>query len=283
MNEYDCEKQDKRRNSFNPIRTMKSCCGIVGLFLVIIFLSARVVPPAHIGVVVTLGQIGKIPLESGLHITNPLASVILFTTKTQLMDSENNVPTIEGLNVELDVALLFHLDVTQVEQLYLKLGVQYEDVYIKSELASAVRGLTSEKSAKALYTAGRRELQTKLFDELHDKFSPRGIILEDVLLKAIKLPTQLTSAIEVKAQAEQESARMEFVLTKEKQEAERKQIEAEGIAGFQKIVSEGISEQLLAWKGIEATEKLAESSNSKVVIMGNGKNDLPVILSATSE
>jgi len=107
--------------------------------------------------------------------------------------------------------------------------------------------------------------------------------LEDVLLKAIKLPTQLTSAIEVKAQAEQESARMEFVLTKEKQEAERKQIEAEGIAGFQKIVSEGISEQLLAWKGIEATEKLAESSNSKVVIMGNGKNDLPVILSATSE
>merc|ERR1719399_688801 len=109
---------------------------------------------------------------------------------------------------------------------------------------------------------------------------PRGIIVEDVLLKAVRLPELLTHAIERKAQAEQDSARMEFVLAKERQEAERKSVEARGIASFQRIVSEGISPALLQWKGIEATEKLASSSNSKMVIMGNGKDSLPVLLGA---
>merc|ERR1719482_909786 len=111
---------------------------------------------------------------------------------------------------------------------------------------------------------------------------PRGVVLEDVLLKAVKLPSQLTHSIEQKAQAEQESARMEFVLTKERQEADRKAIEAKGIAAFQRIVSEGISPALLQWKGIEATERLAASTNSKVVIMGNSKDSLPVILGGDS-
>merc|ERR1739841_248441 len=104
-----------------------------------------------------------------------------------------------------------------------------------------------------------------------------------VLLKGIKLPKQLTDAIELKAQAEQESARMEFVLSKEKQEADRKKVEAAGISAFQKIVSEGISQQLLQWKGIEATEKLAQSTNSKIVVMGNSKDSLPVIMGAMTE
>merc|ERR1719482_292700 len=113
--------------------------------------------------------------------------------------------------------------------------------------------------------------------------APRGLIVEDVLLKAVRLPSLLTHAIELKAQAEQDSARMEFVLTKERQEAERKSVEAKGIAAFQRIVSEGISPALLQWKGIEATEKLAGSTNSKMVIMGNGKDSLPVLLGATGD
>merc|ERR1712100_561202 len=121
---------------------------------------------------------------------------------------------------------------------------------------------------------GQRELKAELADAL----KPRGIIVEDFLLKAIKLPDQLVRAIELKAQADQEAQRMEFVLQKEQQEAERKKIEAQGIADFQKIVSDGISPNLLKWKGIEATEKLAKSPNSKIVIMGNSKDSLPVIL-----
>merc|ERR1711903_224145 len=122
-------------------------------------------------------------------------------------------------------------------------------------------------------------IHNKLVEELKAKLEPRGISLEDVPLKGIKLPKQLIDAIELKAQAEQESARMELVLSKEKQEANRKKVEAEGISSFQRIVSEGISPALLQWKGIEATEKLAMSDNSKIVVMGNTKDSLPVLLS----
>merc|ERR1711975_137769 len=212
-----------------------------------------------------------------------MGNVVVFNTKTQLIYSENIVPTQEGMNVELDVSLLFHPEPTKVRALYLSIGESYEETVIMPELQSAVRGLTSEVSAKALYTSGRSEIRNKLMEELKAKLDPRGIVLEDVLLKGIKLPKQLTDAIELKAQAEQESARMEFVLTKEKQEAERKKLEASGVAAFQKIVSEGISEQLLMWKGIEATEKLAASTNAKIVVMGNSKDSLPVLLSASDD
>merc|ERR1712084_139532 len=108
---------------------------------------------------------------------------------------------------------------------------------------------------------------------------PRGIVLERVLLRGVTLPEQLKQSIEMKAKAEQEAERMRFVLQKEKQEADRKTIEAKGIADFQRIVTEGITPSLLQWKGIEATEKFTESSNSKLVIMGNSKASLPVMFS----
>lgn len=255
---------------------------VVVVFILLFISPFRVIPPATMAVVSTFGSVSPNTLSSGLHFVYPWSKTINFVTKTQLVDSENIVPTQEGLNVELDVAILFRLDPEGVRDLYLTLGTDYANVLIRPELASAVRGLTSEQSAKALYTSGRRIIQTNLFEELEAKFSKRNIILEDVLLKAIKLPKLLTDAIESKAKAEQESAVMEFVLTKEESEAKRKEIEAKGIAKFQTIVSEGISEQLLQWKGIEATEHLAHSDNAKLVIVGNGDNGLPVLLSAGS-
>lgn len=243
-----------------------------------LFSSIRIVPPAHVAVAVTIGSVASETSGSGVHLMNPLASLVIFSTKTTLYEQANHVPTKEGLTVDLDVALLFRIEPARARDIYLKLGQDFVNVVIQPELSSAVRGLTSEADAKALYTSGRSEMQKKLKAELTTVLEPRGIILEDVLLKAVTLPGQLTHSIELKAQAEQDSARMEFVLAKERQEAERKSIEARGIAQFQNIVSEGISPALLQWKGIEATEKLAESSNSKVVIMGNSKESLPVIL-----
>jgi len=257
-------------------------CGLT-LLCVAAFLAPtciRTVEPAHLGVVSVFGAVADYTLTSGLHFVNPMANVISFNLKTQLLYSENIVPTQEGLSVELDVSVLYHLNEEGVRSLFISLGVDYEKTLIEPELQSAVRGLTSEVSAKALYTSGRTDIRDKLMAELQAKLEPRGIMLEDVLLKGIKLPKQLIDAIELKAQAEQESARMEFVLSKEKQEAERKKLEAEGISSFQRIVSEGISPALLQWKGIEATEKLAMSDNSKIVVMGNTKNSLPVLLSA---
>lgn len=247
---------------------------------VILFVSSYIiVPPGTIAIVVTAGQV--VAYESGMHHKFPILSeVIEMTAKTQKLEQENDIPTKEGLSVRLDTAVLFRLDVTKAADLYKQVGENYVELIVAPETSSLVRGLTSESEAKALYSSGRNTMQTTLKSELTTKLSPKGIIIEDVLLKDIKLPDELSKAIELKAQAEQDAARMEFVLEKERQEAERKAIEAKGIADFQRIVSEGISAQLLQWKGVEATEKFANSPNTKIVIIGNDSGGLPVILSS---
>ena len=171
----------------------------------------------------------------------------------------------------------YAIDPKMAGEIYKTIGLNYASVLIEPEASSVIRGLTSESEAKALYSSGRHKIQDAVLNELDKTLGKQGIIVKNVLLKDLKLPASLSKAIELKAQAEQESARMEFVLTREKQEAERKAIEAQGIADFQRIVSEGISEQTLMWKGIEATETLANSPNSKIIIIGNSKGDLPVI------
>merc|ERR1711939_630027 len=144
------------------------------------------------------------PLGPGLALRNPISRVQLFSTKTQLSEEENFVPTKEGLTVELDTALLYRIDSASAPQLLQSVGERFADVIIKPEVRSIVRGLTSKSEAKALYTSGRDELQRELKAELADALKTRGIIVEDFLLKAIKLPDQLVRAIELKAQAEQD-------------------------------------------------------------------------------
>merc|ERR1712196_481616 len=141
------------------------CC-IGGLFVLWLFCSIRIVPPAHSGLVVTFGSVKDSTLTSGMHLVHPLASVVSINLKTQLVYSENIVPTQEGLNVELDVSLLYHIEPSKVLDLYLQLGEAFEETLVLPELQSAVRGLTSEVSAKALYTSGRTEIHDKLQKEL---------------------------------------------------------------------------------------------------------------------
>lgn len=281
----DADDLKKITRSGRPSAALSMKSLVIGLAMLLgyAFASIRIVPPAHVGIISVFGHVKNDVLPSGMHFTSPFAELLAFTTKTQLLEQQNHVPTKEGLTVDLDVAVLFRADEAKIRDIYLGLGVSYVAVLVQPELSSAVRGLTSEADAKALYTSGRLELQKKLKGELTAALQPRGIVVEDVLLKAVRLPDLLTHAIELKAQAEQDSARMEFILAKETQEAERKSVEARGIAAFQRIVSEGISPALLQWKGIEATEKLAASTNSKMVIMGNGKDSLPVLLGASAD
>ena len=138
----------------------------------------------------------------------------------------------------------------KAKMLYETVGENYRQVLVEPELASTIKGFTAATEASALYTGGRSELQTKLLAELKQGLGERGVIVEQVLLRSVKLPETLTASIELKAKAEQESIRMQYVLTREKQEAQRKAIEAQGIADFQKIVSQGISPRLLKWKGV---------------------------------
>jgi regulator of protease activity HflC (stomatin/prohibitin superfamily) len=249
------------------------------LTTILMLASLRTVPAGNLGMVVTFGHVDERPLTPGMHLTNPSARIVPFSVKTMLFEQHNTVPTQEGLLVGLDVALLFHIKRESVYEIYTTVGDNYEDVVISPLLASEVRGLTSQSEAKALYGVGRELIQSNLTTIMTDALAPRGIVVEKVLLRAIKLPELLRSSIEAKAQAEQAAEQMKFVLQKEQQEAERKTIEATGIADFQRIVSEGITPSLLQWKGIEATEKFSGSQNSKLVIMGNTQASLPVMLS----
>jgi len=138
--------------------------------------------------------------------------------------------------------------------------------------------VTASFQASALYSTERERLGMAIQEELARTVAVRGVIVESTPLRNVALPTQLTEAIEQKQRADQEAQRMEFILLKERQEADRKRIEAKGIADFQTIVAQGISEQLLRWKGIEATEKLSNSPNTKVIIVGAGKDGLPIIM-----
>ncbi len=237
-----------------------------------------IIPAGTVGVVDFLGVVSDKTLKPGVNIVNPMANIHKFTIKTQEIKEMMKVPSKEGLTVDLEISLLFKLTPDKANIIYKTIGPNYTEIILIPQFRSVVRGVTARYQAKALYTASREKLAKEIVDELASLVGPRGITVEAAPLRQIILPNRLKQAIEEKLQAEQESQRMQFILKKEKQEAERKRIEARGIADFQSIVSEGINEQLLKWKGIEATEKLANSPNTKIVIIGAGKDGLPIIL-----
>lgn len=237
-----------------------------------------VIPAGTVGVVDFLGMVSDNTLKPGVNVVNPVAKIYKFSIKTQEIKEVMKVPSKEGLTVDLEISLLFKLTPDKANIIYKTIGPNYTDIILIPQFRSVVRGVTARYEAKALYTASREKLASEIVEELDSLVRPRGITIEAAPLRQIVLPNRLTQAIEEKLQAEQESQRMQFVLKKEEQEAERKRIEAKGIADFQTIVSEGINEQLLKWKGIEATEKLANSPNAKIVVIGSGKDGLPIIL-----
>ncbi len=252
--------------------------GMIVAILVALLQCFTVIPAGHTGVIDFLGYVSDNTLKPGVSLVNPMAKVEKMSIKTQELKEVMNVPSEEGLGVELEISLLFKLNSEKANDIYKTVGPNYSDIILVPQFRSVVRGVTAKYEAKALYTASREKLAGEIVSELEKLVGPRGITIEQAPLRQITLPSRLKQSIEEKLQAEQESQRMQFVLQRESQEADRKRIEAKGIADFQEIVSKGISEQLLKWKGIEATEKLANSTNTKVVIIGSGKDGLPIIL-----
>ncbi len=264
-----------------PIKNLRLGIGkIVGAVVLLILLWTTVtsVPTGHVGVLALFGRVTGEVLPEGIHMVSPLKDVNKLSIQTQAMKESASVPSNEGLIMSLDTSLLFRLDAAKAAQVFQTIGRDYVTRVVEPNLRSAIRSVTSSHSANALYTGAREEVAMKIQDELVRLLSPRGIIVESVLLRDVQLPTMLKTSIEAKQQAEQDALRMNFVLQKEKQEAERKRIEAQGISDFQRIVAQGISPQLLEWKGIEATERLATSPNAKVVLIGNSRTGLPLIL-----
>lgn len=237
-----------------------------------------VVPAGTVGVVDFFGTVSENTLKAGINLVNPFARVVKFSIKTEEIKEVMDVPSKEGLSVQLEISVLFHLNPEKAAEVYKTVGENYIGVILEPQFRSVARGVTAGYEAKALYTSEREMLAQTILKDLEIQVEPRGITIEKTPLRKVGLPSGLSAAIEEKLRMEQESQRMQFVLQKERQEADRKRIEAKGISDFQNIVSKGISEQLLQWKGIEATEKLAGSQNTKVVIVGGGKTGLPLIL-----
>ncbi|HTC46114.1 MAG TPA: prohibitin family protein [Candidatus Aquilonibacter sp.] len=253
--------------------------GIAAFVLVILLFSAVTrVGTGHVGVLTLFGRVTGETLGEGMHVINPLKTDNELSIQTQTLKESASVPSSEGLMMSLDTSLIYHLNPDRASEVFQKIGADYENVVVEPTLRSAIREATASHTANALYTGEREMVGKQIYDQVSAQLNQRGLTVENVLLRDIQLPATLKSAIEAKQQAEQESLAMNFRLQKETQEAQRKRIEAAGVRDFQQIVAQGITPSLLEWKGIEATENLAKSPNSKVVVIGNNKNGLPLIL-----
>lgn len=254
---------------------------VIGVALLLLFLIGNpltVVPAGDVGVKDFFGNVSTSILPAGVHVVIPFTKVVKMSIKTQEIKETAEVPSKEGLMMDLEASVLYRLDPSKAPEIYRTVGRDYASIAVLPQIRSALREITASYEAKDLYSSQREKIASEIFDLINKMSGGRGIITEAVLLRKIGLPALVANAIQEKLKREQEAEQMKFVLQKEEQEAHRKRIEAQGVADFQKIVAQGISQQLLEWKGIEATEKLALSPNTKIVVIGNPKSGLPIIL-----
>jgi prohibitin 1 len=248
------------------------------LLVILVFSSITRVGTGHVGVLTLFGKVTGESLDEGIHLINPLKTNNEMSVQTQTIKESASVPSSEGLMMALDTSLIYHLNPERAAEVFQKIGADYEDKVVEPTLRSAIREATASHTANALYTGEREMVAKQIQDQITLELTKRGLSVENVLLRDVQLPATLKASIEAKQQAEQEALAMNFRLQKETQEAQRKRIEAAGVRDFQQIVAQGITPSLLEWKGIEATETLAKSANTKVVVVGNPKNGLPLIL-----
>jgi regulator of protease activity HflC (stomatin/prohibitin superfamily) len=266
-----------RHSDYNKTINVVGVVVILIAIVKIIFSFIRIVPAGAVGVIDLFGQVTPQVRHSGLNVVNPFANIIVMDIKTEGEQESMNVPSKEGLSIDLDISILFKLSPEKAADIYRTVGMNYREIIVQPQFRSACRGITADYEAKALYTSGREEIAQKIFTELEGMLAGRGIILEKVLLRSMQLPATVSKAIEMKLKAEQESEQMKFVLTKEKQEAERKVIEAEGIAKAQEIINKTLSQAYLQHEAIQAQTRMADSPNHTTVYIPSGDNGIPMV------
>lgn len=234
--------------------------------------SCTVVRQGDVGVKRTLGKISNRELQPGPRLYNPLLTTIIqVPTRTTNLEVKLDLPSKEGLNVGAEISILYHIDQRRATDVVGSIGPDYEMSMILPVFRAAAADVTAGFMAKDMHTGNRLGIETAIKKSMMGLLEDRGFVIEAVLMKSIKLPAGLYRAIEEKLQAEQEAQRMEFVLQRERQEADRRIIEAEGIRDANKIISEGLTPQIIQYKTIEAYRELSKSSNTKVII-GGGKD-----------
>ncbi|MFC1703301.1 prohibitin family protein [Candidatus Omnitrophota bacterium] len=228
---------------------------IIGLMIGAVVGSVRVVPAGHVGIVDFFGNVSPHYLKSGLNFVNPLAKVVNMSIRTHEATETMTVPSKEGLNVALDVSVLYRLNPESAVTMYKNVGVGYLKIILVPQFRSVARGVTVGYEAKALYTSEREMLAEKFQTDLETMVADRGVTLEKVLLRSILLPPMVGAAIEQKLKAEQEAQKMKFVVQREQLEAERKRVEAAGIRDAQTIINESLTSQYLHYLWINTLNK----------------------------
>ena len=222
-------------------------------------------------------EMGKIYPE-GFQWHLPWNSMYVYRTQTQESKETLNVLSSDGATIQLEVSVWYRPIFTKLDSLQITVGPRYLDVVLKPALRGIARGTVGLYKPEQIYSTKREEIANLITGAMQEEMKAKFIEVQNVIFRDVGLPKKITDGINEKLVADQEAQRMAFILEKEKQEAERKRIEAAGIADFQRIVSAGLTQNLLKWKGIEATEKLAQSPNAKIVVIGSGKEGLPLIL-----
>jgi regulator of protease activity HflC (stomatin/prohibitin superfamily) len=276
--------------SVPSMRNYKSAVGITGAILILIGLtvaSVVQVEPGQVGVQKLFGKVSNRILESGLNIINPLVKVVMFDVRTENYtmsgvldegmkrgDDAIRVLSADGLEVIIDLTVLYKVIPTEAPRILQEVGIDYRNVIVRPICRTKIRDNAVYYDAVALYSIKRDEFQSRIFTGIESNLKERGLLLEQLLVRNITLPESVKLAIESKINAEQEAQKMTFVLQKERQEAERKRVEAQGIADYQKILSSGLSDRLLQYEMIKA---ISVSPNSKLIVMTNGKG-LPIMV-----
>jgi len=243
-----------------------------------------------VGVQSLYGNVQPDILESGLHLINPLLDITEFDIQTQNYtmsaihgeeaqegDDAIRVLSNDGLEVVIDLTVLYRVSPSETPKIYKQIGVDFTDKIVRPVTRTRIRDNAVYYDAVALYSTKRNEFQQRIYKSIEDDFKKRGLVLEQLLIRNINLPASVKLSIESKINAEQDAQKMTFVLQKEKQEAERKRVEAQGIADYQRIIALGLTDKQLQYEQIKAQKELAASPNTKIIFM-NGKNT-PVILS----
>jgi regulator of protease activity HflC (stomatin/prohibitin superfamily) len=263
--------------------------GIVVMLLGVVTASVIQIDAGHVGVKKLFGKVQDDVLNSGLHFINPVMDVVKMDIKTmnytmsgvqdeghKSNDDAIRVLTADGLEVTIDLSVLYRVVPNDAPKLLSQTGEDYEDKIVRPITRTRIRDNAVYYDAVALYSTKRDEFQQRIFRTIEEDFKKRGLLLENLLVRNITLPQSVKTAIELKINAEQEAQKMQFVLQKEKQEAERKRVEAQGIADYQRIISESLTDRQLQYESIKAQLEIAKSANAKVIIMGKGSS--PVIL-----
>jgi regulator of protease activity HflC (stomatin/prohibitin superfamily) len=265
---------------------------LVGFGLVLLgILTACVkqIDAGEVGVKVLFGSVQPDVLNSGLHIVNPLLDIWKMDIKTQnytmsgVHDEGNKagddairVLASDGLEVTIDLTVLYRVIANDAPRLLKETGEDFRDKIVRPITRTKIRDNAVYYQAVDLFSTRRDEFQQRIYKSIEDDFKKRGLLLEQLLVRNITLPNSVKASIESKINAEQDAKKMEFVLLKEKQEAERKRVEAQGIADYQKIINTGLTEQQLQYEQIKALKELSLSSNAKVIVMGKG--GAPIII-----